>query len=132
MIITSEILNKMVADLGLRFPVAKISKDLRVSKGAVSEYLKGKKIPSGNFIKQFETFYKVKSLDYIQEGNTSKEKTTSHQHLSEEHKQIISDAFLLHEKEVRQITIVNKIILAERLDAENNILKELKGLKRTN
>jgi hypothetical protein len=49
--------------------------------------------------------------------------------LSEEHIQIINNAFLFHEEEVKQIITVKKMISAERLEAQNTILREIKGLK---
>ncbi len=133
MIITSEVLNKMVEDLGMRFPVATISRDLNISKGPVSEYLKGKKVPSSNFIKQFENFYKVNSLDYLKPKNNSVEKTErllSNEGLSEEHKQIINDAFLLNKSEVIKIPAVRDFIETLVLKTENDLMREIDGLNK--
>jgi hypothetical protein len=69
---TSEILKLMVSDLGIKFPVATVSRDLKISKGVVSEYLNGKKIPSDNFKKLFENFYEVYVVDYKDMNDTTK------------------------------------------------------------
>lgn len=62
----------MVSDLGIKFPVATVSRDLKISKGVVSEYLNGKKIPSDNFKKLFENFYEVYVVDYKDMNDTTK------------------------------------------------------------
>ncbi|WP_165605817.1 hypothetical protein, partial [Flavivirga aquatica] len=62
--------------------------------------------------------------------NNTKDETVLSGNLTDEHKRIISDAFLLHEKEVREIPIVSKFIKSERLDAENGIMREIKCLKK--
>ncbi len=60
----SKLLNKIIEDLGIRFPVATISRDLGMSKGIISEYINDKKQPSKNFIERFEKQYKINSKNY--------------------------------------------------------------------
>lgn len=52
-------LKKITSNLGMRFPIAQISKDLEYSKGIVSEYYNNKKELSENFKEQFANFYKI-------------------------------------------------------------------------
>lgn len=62
---------KETADkLGLRFPIAQISKDLNYSKGVISQYYNNKKELSENFINHFESFYNVK-ISKITSSNDS-------------------------------------------------------------
>jgi predicted transposase YbfD/YdcC len=61
----SKLLNIIIEDLEIRFPVATISRDLNMSKGIVSEYINNKKVPSENFINLFEKHYKINSKNYL-------------------------------------------------------------------
>lgn len=58
---------KDVEALGLRFPVADISKATRFAKGQVSEYLNKKKEPSENFIRAFYKSFKIGSTNVSRE-----------------------------------------------------------------
>lgn len=66
MIVDSKLLNKAVEKIGIRFPNAELARNLDYSKGVVSEYLKGKKMPSQNFIDSFEKFYHFSFEDFEQ------------------------------------------------------------------
>lgn len=63
-------LEKASTLLKMRFPIAKISKDLGVSKSNVSEYYNGKKPMSENFKEQFNNFYKVNLVDLEDDSNS--------------------------------------------------------------
>ncbi len=68
-------LKEIAEILNIRFPNAEFSKNLGFSKGVVSEYLNDKKRISGNFVEQFENFYKVsyeKLVLKVQSDNHSK------------------------------------------------------------
>lgn len=60
-------LEKAANHLKMRFPIAKISKDLGFSKSNVSEYYNGKREMSQNFKEQFENFYKIRLEDFENE-----------------------------------------------------------------
>ncbi len=63
----SKLLNIIIEDLKIRFPVATISRDLQISKGIVSEYINNKKVPSQNFVKLFEKHYNIDVNTYQNE-----------------------------------------------------------------
>lgn len=104
------------------------------SQQAVSDFLKKEGKPQEKtrqkYLEKLKGFKEYYDTNKLQDKKLFKEDGNAIGKLSDAHKQIISDAFLLYEKEVREITIVKKIILAERLDAENSILKEIKGINK--
>lgn len=65
MVYTTKTLEKMIAFLRLRFPVAELSQELGYSRGAVSNYINGKKPISEAFIQAIEQNYGIKAEDFI-------------------------------------------------------------------
>jgi transcriptional regulator with XRE-family HTH domain len=126
------ILREYIAQKGISQDT--ISLQIGDSQQAISDFLKKDGKPHEKTIRKyleklegFKDYYSTRKLQVNVEGINQELLTDGK--LSEQHKQIISDAFLFHEEEVKQIMTVKKMISAERLDAENNILREIKGLK---
>ncbi len=126
------ILREYIAQKGISQDT--ISLQIGDSQQAISDFLKKDGKPHEKTIRKyleklegFKDYYSTRKLQVNVEGIDQELLTDGK--LSEQHKQIISDAFLFHEEEVKQIMTVKKMISAERLDAENNILREIKGLK---
>jgi transcriptional regulator with XRE-family HTH domain len=57
---------KAVDDLGLKYPVSQIAKDLSVSKGTISSYYNGNIKASDPFLEKFANFYNI-SLEFLKE-----------------------------------------------------------------
>ncbi len=126
------ILREYIAQKGISQDT--ISLQIGDSQQAISDFLKKDGKPHEKTIRKyleklegFKDYYSTRKLQ-VNVEKINQELLTDGK-LSEQHKQIISDAFLFHEEEVKQIMTVKKMISAERLDAENNILREIKGLK---
>ncbi len=124
------ILRKFIADNEISQEV--ISLQIGDSQQAISDFLKKDSKPQEKtrqkyleHLKGFKAYYNTNKLQV--NINTSSKKSTTGK-LSEAHKQIISQAFLMHEAEVKEIFIVKKVISAERLDAENAILREINSV----
>ncbi len=119
---TTEILNLIVKSLKIKFPVATISRDLKISKGVVSEYLNGKKVPSNNFKELFENFYGIKTqnFDSKKEGSTY---FLEKQGVKITIQEIVT--FIVeNEKVMKQNKTFMKFIQLEVERAENKTLKE--------
>lgn len=67
MIYENSTLQKIIAFLGLRFPVAEFSRELGYSKSAVSNYINGNKPLSESFVRALEKRYKLKFEDFVGE-----------------------------------------------------------------
>lgn len=61
------VLKKIADHLKIRFPVAELSRELDYAKGAVSEFLNGKKEMSENFKELLENKYSIKVSDFENE-----------------------------------------------------------------
>lgn len=68
MIYTKETLEKIAKHLKMRFPVAEFSRDLGYSKGAVSNYMTGKKPVSTSFVRSIENHYKINADEFTDAG----------------------------------------------------------------
>ncbi len=55
-------LKKICKDLGMRFPIAQMNRDLGYSKGMISDYYNGKQEISSKFEETFKDFYKINEL----------------------------------------------------------------------
>ena len=103
------------------------------SQQAVSDFLKKDGKPQEKtrrkYLEKLEGFREYYDTSKSQIKSQVKNPDILVRTLSEEHIQIINNAFLFHEEEVKQIITVKKMISAERLEAQNTILREIKGLK---
>ena len=103
------------------------------SQQAVSDFLKKDGKPQEKtrrkYLEKLEGFREYYDTSKSQIKSQVKNPDILVRTLSEEHIQIINNAFLFLEEEVKQIITVKKMISAERLEAQNTILREIKGLK---
>lgn len=127
-------LRKVRSELGLS--QAQLAEALDMKQGSLSDTERAKgglNVSHGIKLKLYKK-YNI-NIDYIENGNLPifkdeiKEPKEPYVRLTEIHKKIISFAFLNHEEEVKNIPIVKKVIETERLNAENRIMREMRGLK---
>lgn len=119
--------------LSLRFPNAVLSTRLNYSKSNISSFINGKKSTPDTFLDNLFTTFNLDKISVLEKAANAKESESNNEvnseKLSKENKQIIVDAFLLHKEEFMNITVIKDLIKYERADAENKLMKKMKGLK---
>ncbi len=125
------LLREFIAKEGLSQDV--IALQIGDSQQAISDFLKKDSKPHEKTrrkylekLKGFNDFYTTNKL--LVNTEASNQEAATGEHLSEQHIQIINNAFLFHEEDVKQIITVKKMISAERLDAQNALLREINGV----
>lgn len=108
-----------INQLDFRFPVARIAKDLNVSKGTVSSYLSGKIKASKNFIDKVTNFYELDLTKVEKETNDKKAK------LSESQIDLIVDALWNYEDELKENKLFNRWLENKILIAENSLMNKI-------
>ena len=121
------ILRQFIDEMGISQEV--ISIQIGDSQQAVSDFLKKEGKPQDKtkkkYFEKLEGFKEYYDTTKLQAKSSSKDGKLSH-----EQQQIINDAFLMHKDEVSKIPAVIDFMNAVALKAENNLMRELEGLKR--
>lgn len=106
--------------LKLGYTQKELGEKIGVSRGTISNYESGETIPDENKSRLLNAVFSTKKEVETKEPSLGNERL-----LTDDEKMIISNAFLLSEKQVLEIPVVQLWLKYNNLEVENNIMRQI-------